>query len=287
MSTHPARERNEVDRYLGLSLGGAKSDHTCLTVIDHYRRQDKAFVVDVFEGIGPQKSGPQGHRHEITADQVILELVGEHQPGIRVLAVDAPLTLPPCLPSCEPSCEGYERCKQPTVRWMRSQYRKAKETHPKLKHFTPYSQRPVDLYFRYRHPQDDVFQDETMGANLAPRAVRMQYLKGHLKDIGLIEVWPKLALFYLQKPLGMNRRDFLNYRDLDKGVHVRERILESVVERSRVFIYDRDHRKYIHSMPAFDSFVCAWVALQYGCGRAMKFRGDVPVDSGWVQIPEL
>lgn len=287
MSTHLVRERVEVERYLGLSLGGAKSDRTCLAVVDHYVRQDKAFLIDVFQGIGPELTHAEGRRHELTSDEVLLDLVREHQPGIKVMAVDVPLTLPPCVAGCDPECEGYSKCKRPEVRWMRQQYRRAKEKHPKLKFFTPYTQRPVDLYFRYRHFDEEMFQDETMGANLAPKAARMQYLKLHLKGIHLVETWPKLVLYHLQKPLHMTHGDVLHYRDLERGAHVRERILDRLVEKSHVFVYDRDLKKVIRDTAPFDALICAWVGLQYGRNRVMKFRSDLPLESGWVQIPEL
>ena len=134
-----------VSRYLGMTLGGAKSDRTCVTVIDYYRKQDKAFVVDIYESIGPQDN--------LTADQVLIDLIAElskdasaaHQEGIRVMGVDAPLTLPPCVPGCEDSCEGYDNCKKPAVKWMRQHYQRAKQRNGRVKHFTPYSQRPHSM----------------------------------------------------------------------------------------------------------------------------------------------
>jgi hypothetical protein len=104
MSPEKHKEQRDVNRYLGLSLGGAKSDRTCLAVVDYYCKQEKAFVIDVFESIGPEKR--QEEKTDLTADQVLLELIEEHQPGIKILATDAPLTLPPCLIDCESACES-------------------------------------------------------------------------------------------------------------------------------------------------------------------------------------
>ncbi|MEW6057697.1 MAG: DUF429 domain-containing protein [Bdellovibrionota bacterium] len=276
-----------VDRYLGLSLGGAKSDRTCLTVVDYYRKQEKAFVVDIFDSIGAED--------DLTGDQVLLSLVeevsgevgGRPQSGVKVFAVDAPLTLPPCLSGCEEGCQGYETCRRTEVKWMRNQFQKAKAKNSKTKHFTPYGQRPVDLYFRYKHPEEDLFQDETMGANLAPQAARMNYLKRHWASMQLIEVWPKLTLYYLQKSLRLTRKEVLSYRHLERGAGIRNRILERLAEVSNIFIYERDLKKFISNISAFDSFLCAWVAMQYDLERVMGFRSDLPLESGWVQLPEL
>ncbi len=284
MSTH--REHNrEVDRYIGLSLGGAKSDRTCLTVIDHYRKQEKAFVIDVFEGVGPEKADKENNHPEFTADQVLLELIEEHQPGIHAIATDAPLTLPPCLSDCEKSCTGYESCNRSEVKWMRNLYKKTKEKNSKLKYFTPYTQRPVELYFKYKFPSDEILPDETLGANLAPQTARMQYLKRHLKNIELIEVWTKLTLLHISKTLKLSKKELQNYRNLERGLHVRERILSRLVEKSQIFIYERDYKKLIQNISAFDSLICGWVALQYGRDQIETFRSDLPLESGWVTLP--
>lgn len=285
-SQKQAFESQPVTRYLGLSLGGAKSERTCLTVIDYYRKQEKAFVVDIYEAVASDG--------ELTADQVLIDLVLElsteltGQPGgVRVMAVDVPLTLPPCMFECDSECQGYDKCKKPEVRWMRQQYQKAKAKNTKLKHFTPYSQRPVDLYFRYKYPEVNLFQDETMGANLAPQAARMSYLKRYFQDIHLVEVWPKLSLFCLQKPLRLTKREVLDYRHLENGAHVRTRILDRLVEKASLFVYERDMKKLVSNMDAFDSLLCAWVALQTDLGQVEKFKSDLPLESGWVQIPQL
>jgi len=287
-----------VSRYIGLSLGGAKSERTCVTVIDYYHQQDKAFVVDIFDSIGPEA--------DLNADDVLLSIIeelfgneSEHkeerefmasfgQPSVRILAADAPLSFPPCLLECEKSCGGYEECKRPAVKWMRAQYTKQKKVNSRTKHFTPYSQRPVDLYFRYKYPRENLFQDETMGANIAPQAARMSYVRRKLPaDLRLIEVWPKLAVFSVQKALRMTQRDVLDYRHLERGVHIRSRFIERLAEKTSLFVYDRDLKKFVTNVCAFDSLVCAWVALLTDLDKVQKFRSDLPLDTGWIQVPDL
>lgn len=289
---HPERmvtdTAHAVHRYLGLCLGGAKSDRTCLAVLDYYPKQKKSFAVDVYEAIASEDG--------LTSDQVLIDLIfelseevsqGREDASIRVMGVDAPLTLPPCLQGCDSDCQGYEKCRRPEVRWMKQQYQRAKAKNSKLKHFTPYSQRPVDLYFRYKYLDQNPFQDETMGANLAPQAVRMTYLKRYLTDLTLIEVWPKLALFHMQKALRVTKRDVLEYRHIERGVQVRERLLDQLAEKSSVFIYERDRKKIVSNVGTFDAMLCAWVAMQYDLDQVVKFKSDLPLESGWVQIPEL
>jgi hypothetical protein len=270
-----------VSRFIGLSVGGAKSDRTCLTIIDYYRKQEKSFVVDIFEGICAD--------NDRTADEVLFELLKEIKaegPAVKIMAVDAPLSFPPCAFGCEESCQGYDRCKRPAVRWMRTQYTKEKAKNHRLKHFTPYGQRPVDLYFRYKFPEENLFQDETMGANLAPQAVRMNYLKKHLDD-QLVEVWPKLALYSLHKPLKISKREILDYRNLERGAGIRQKLIDKLSAESKMFIYERDMKKFLTNVSAFDSLVCAWVALLTDLERVVQYKSDLPIETGWVQVPQL
>lgn len=277
--------RDNIQRVFGLSLGGARSDRTCVTVLDFYSRDEKsnekAFVVDVFDSIGQNS--------ELDGDQALLKLFGDllQERPIEVLGVDAPLTLPPCFLSCEASCTGYQKCKRPEVRWMRNQFLRARQKNKGIRGFTPYLQRPVDLYFRYRIPDKELFKDDTLGANHAPQAARMQYLKRHLSSdkFALIEVWPKLVLFSLQKELKLTRRESTSYRNVEEGAGIREKLLEKISEKYHVFVYERDASKLLSSVPAFDSFICAFVALQYNLGRVVDFKHDLPLKSGWIQIP--
>jgi hypothetical protein len=285
--SHKLDAEQPIRRYLGLSVGGAKSERTCLAVIDHYQNHRKSFVVDVFEGIAAEG--------ELNADQVLIDLVeelsgelsDENESAVRVMGVDAPLTLPPCLLGCDSDCPGYEKCRKPEVRWMRNLYLKERARNSRVKHFTPYSQRPVDLYFRSRQPERDFTRDETMGANLAPQAARMAYLRERLGVAKLVEVWPKLALFNVMKPLKLTRRDVLECRNLERGAAIRTRILERLADVAQIFIYERDLKKLIQNMDAFDSFLCAWVAMMSDLGKVVPFKADLPLDSGWVTIPEL
>lgn len=272
-----------VDRYVGLSLGGGKSDRTSIAVIDYYKKQGKAFVVDVYDSIGAHD--------EFSADEVLLEILGELSGETKVIAVDAPLTLPPCLNGCKVTCTGVSKCKDPAVRWMQKSYSKIKGSHPKAKPITPYSQRPVDLYFRYKYYNREPFQDETMGANQAPRAARMQYLKGKIqnsgKNVSLIEVWPKLTLFHSQKLLKLGRENVTAYRNIEDGVHTREKILQALFDHSSLFVYDRDSKKMITNISAFDALICAWVAMLEGLGQCEVLQRDLPLKTGWVHLPEL
>jgi hypothetical protein len=269
----------EIRRFVGIALGGGKSDRTAVTVIDLYSKQGKAFVIDVFDSVGSQG--------DLSADEVLIEIIREQSSAVEIIAVDAPLSLPPCAMGCAKDCKSVANCRRPDVKWMRKLFLKAKSKNKKLKQFTPYTQRPVDAYYRYLFLDEDMFQDETLGSNRAPQAMRMQFLKSRLGQAPLIEVWPKLALRQVAPAFGLDVKEVSEYRDLEAGIDVREQIIESLVKRCDVFLYERDSKKIASSMIAFDSFICAWVALMVGLDRCMKFKKDIPIASGWVQIPEV
>ena len=115
----------------------------------------------------------------------------------------------------------------------------------------------------------------------------MSFLKNHLKEVPLIETWPKLVLFYLHKELHLSKKEVLSYRHVEEGSKYREKILLILLERSGVFLYDRDLKKVVSSVSAFDSFLCAWTAMQYDLGQIIEFKQPLPIDSGWIQIPKL
>lgn len=278
MRRRASQVNRDVDRYVGLSLGGARSDKTALTVIDYYKKQQKAFIIDVYESIA-------AHDH-FSSDEVLLDIVKELGEQVCIIAVDAPLSLPPCSLGCTKDCKGYTTCKRPSVQWMRNQFKKAKARNTKTKWFAPYVQRPVDLHFRYANPGVDLMQDDTFGANLAPQAARMQYLRGHLPSgARLIEVWPKLTVYHCHKALDVARDEALSYRHLEEGVSIREDILASIADVSGIFLYERDVKKFARNIAAFDSLVCAWTALMKGLDRCVKAPKGAPVESGWIELP--
>jgi hypothetical protein len=146
----------------------------------------------------------------------------------------------------------------------------------------------VDLFYRYQNPGADVLQDDTLGANLAPQAARMQYLKSHIpRHIKLIESWPKLAVLHCHKGLDISKDEALSYRHMEDGVHIREDILAAVADATGLFLYERDVKKFAQNMAAFDSFICAWVALMKGLNRCAKIPKTLPVETGWVEFPAL
>jgi hypothetical protein len=256
-------------------------------------------------------------------DQALLELIheltDESSQNSKVpnttLGVNVPLQLPPCLEqfTTAATCTSRGLKRKSTggvstksaahataaaaVKWMNEATRKAErqfkedDSLPRVLEFTPYTQRPVELWVRYqvfpKLPPTHRFEiDETLGGTKAPLTARMNFLQRHLDGLSLVEVWPKLTVAVLALDLELPKRVVQSYRRLEEGVHAREQILETLSSRHDIFIYERDIRKLSNSLPAFDAFMCAYTALLSDIKRCATAPAGFPVASGWVQYPQ-
>ena len=278
----------ESRRYLGLELAGAKNLKTAVAVLEHYPREGKTFLLDVHEKImvRPGQSG----------DEALLELITEIGPDAHAIGVNVPLTLPPCIECTRKSCPLPAHCTVPSVRWMRKATQKAQRggagRGTRAIEFTPYTQRPVELWMRYEVfpdiPEPMRFEiDETLGGNRAPLTARMHFLRRHLATQQIHEVSPKLTIATLAEDLGLAKRTVTSYRHLEQGAHAREEILEAFIKRHGVFIYQRDVQKLAVQLSAFDSFLCAYTTLLADQARCKKAPAGFPHSTGWVDCPDV
>ena len=169
----------------------------------------------------------------------------------------------------------------PEVKWMRDQTKRAEKSAELMDagiralDFTPYTQRPVELWVRYHvfkdlpvHSRFEI--DETLGGNRAPLTARMHYLKGHLRGIELSEIWPKLTVAILGNRLKLPRRILTSYRQLESGAHARMEMLEAWTKEFGLFIYERDQNKLAENLSAFDAFICAFGAMLKGTPKRIS-----------------
>lgn len=272
-------------RYLGLDLAGAKNQKTALAVIEFYPRERKIFVLDIHERITAHE-GQSG-------DEAVLELIRELRDGSQRLGVNVATDLPPCVTCTRKSCPLPVRCTVPSVRWMRQIAKRAERSRSseiRALEFTPYTQRPVELWLRYEVladlPEWARFEiDETLGGNRAPLTARMNFLKRHLPSLEITECLPKLTVASLAKDLELNKRMVSTYRHLEQGSHSREEILEALAAKHGVFIYERDIRKLAHSLAAFDALICAYTALLADTNRCARKPAGFPAGAGWIHYP--
>jgi len=263
---------NDTKRFLGLELAGAKNQKTSVAVLEFYRRARKLFLIDIFEKIAQED-------HQ-TGDEALLALLGELKNGPTPMGVNVPLELPPCLKCTRKSCPLPAHCTVPSVQWMRELQNQ--QLH-RLKEFTPYTQRPIELWIK---SQGLPPMDETLGGNRAPLTARMFFLKRHLQDMPLIEVWPKLSLKILASQLNIPPRIASSYRQLESGVDSREEILQILSKKLELFIYERDMRKLAQSLNSFDAFICALTALLAEENQCAPIPQGFPISTGWVHYPK-
>jgi len=298
------RDPRRCHRYLGLELAGAKNNKTTLATLEFYPKERKVFLLDLHDKIAGAEDADTRESRE-SNDEALLALIRESAeaqeareakrsgPGATLLAVNVPLTLPPCIGCERKTCPLPARCTVPEVKWMQGLTRRlARDRSTKTSGFTPYTQRPVELHIRHtvlpEVPQWARFEiDEALGGTKAPLTARMHFLARHLARVRMpvIEAWPKLTIAMLAGELGIDRRTLSHYRQLEQGVHAREVILERIAQRHEVFIYERDVRKMTHSLACFDAFVCAFTALLSDQGRCARPPRGFPAGSGWVSHP--
>ena len=278
-------------RYLGLELAGAKNQKTTLAALEYYPKEGKIFLLDIYDKI----SGADDQ----TGDEALLEVIQEiksssNEADIK-MGVNVPLAFPPCVHCTRRVCPLPKKCTVPAVKWMRDQTKKAAKNPDldiRVREFTPYTQRPIELWVRYQLlsqlPEGAFFEiDETLGGNKAPLTARMAFLIRQLKDISLVEVWPKLTVAVLASDLGISKRHISTYRHLEEGIYAREEILEKLIAAHDIFIYDRDLKKLAASLTCFDAFICAYTALMSDRGQTAKMPSGFPLSTGWIEYPEL
>ena len=281
-------------RYLGLELSGAKNAKTTIAVLEYYPKEQKVFLLDVHAGIGADATA--------NPDEALIEIIMEHadeHPDLR-LGTTAPLTLPPCMNCTRKACLAAKNCAANEVQWMKLFTAKhpaylrgkiSKKTARMRDFFTPYTQRPVELFLKgevfSKLPEKIRFElDETLGANKAPLTARMHFLKLHLQKFELHEVLPKLTVALLSPKLKIKGTTLQHYRKLEEGVQARQAIIEKMAEGLDIFIYDRDMKKLTQNINAFDAFICAYTVLLHDRNECVNPPKGFPVSSGWVRYPK-
>ncbi len=274
-------------RYLGLELSGAKNKKTSVAAIEYYPKEKKTFLLDIYDRITSNE--------DESGDEALLEVLTEIQDGVAQMGVNVPLLLPPCIDCTRKTCPLPKLCTVGAVQWMRNHHSPRPKGRDRVIEgtvITPYTQRPIELWVRFQIfpllPESLRFDiDETLGGNRAPLTARMHFLKRHLHEFPLIEVWPKLSVAVLSQLAEIPKRLVSSYRQLEEGIHAREEILSLLAQHYELFIYERDLRKLSQSLTAFDAFICAFTALLSDQNLCAKIPKGFPASSGWVEYPRF
>lgn len=264
----------KLHRFIGLALGGGKTDKTCLAVVEYFPEQNKIFLGRLFDRI--KSDG------EISSDFQVHSLIAQFAGAVESVAFDVPITLPHCL-RCELRCPGLEACTEESTQWMWKHWRAKEKARPK-KLFTPYTERCVEQYIE-SNLEEPFHVQHALGSNLAPLTARAQYLIRRL-SYPVIEVLPKVSLWRIGESLEVAKSHLRSHRHWDSGQGSREALLNKLMDRNLAFIYDQDIKVLTDNAHAFDAFLCAMTGLLSFQGRCEPRPRGFPKSEGWVQIPK-
>jgi hypothetical protein len=193
--------RGHFCRFLGIGLGGGRGKTTAVARLEV--GPDRAQLVLAEARVRREHRGGGSPPHEGDAegpfrDAVLLDYLDRWVDDDTVVAMDAPLTLPPCV-ACRLPCPGIEACEVPAVAWMRTHARTLSSRRgrrdPQKPLVSPYTQRPTEILLEHATLQPR----ETLGQGMGPLAARAAYLRRATSprlrlNENLLEVHPRATL---------------------------------------------------------------------------------------------
>jgi hypothetical protein len=273
--------KHVVNRNQGLELSGWRSSQSALCTLDHHV-SSKRLVLRDLRILEPSNDNT-------SADEALLQMLRDThtlpKASFKNLVVQAPLSIPPglrlALKSGKKPSQPF-RYSDPELKWMRALWSRVK---PRPHSILPYLQRPAELHLRHATPEKFQIPD-AFGANVAPLAARMLYLKPYLPK-ATAESWAKAALQRLVVALGMPKTLFRDYASLEEGASTRAFVLEELNKKlPQLFVYEKDEELLIGNLAAFHAFVLALV----GHWKQQQLTEDppkgFPKESSWIYLPK-
>lgn len=266
-----------MKRFIGVSLGGGKTDKTSVAVVEYYPEHNKVFLAQLFDKIKTED--------EFSADLQIHEFINQNKSEVEFVAFDAPLDYPKCL-QCALPCPGYEVCTEPEIKWMWKHFNKHGKGKRPQKLFTPYTERCVEMYIAAELEEPFAIH-HAMGANTAPMLARAQFISRRL-EYPTIEVYPKLSVWRIGTTLRVNKSQLRFYRHSVDGDEARLSWLQSLSNSKQFgsyFIYQQDAKTMVENLHSFEAFVCALTAFFKYQGWTEKRPKGFPVNESWIEFP--
>lgn len=272
-SGRKARDAASLKRFIGVSLSGGKADKACIAILEYYPDQKKIFLTKVLEKIKSEEL--------ISADFKIHEIISQYGNHIESVAFDVPLSLPKCI-TCQLKCPGYETCEQDEIVFMRELYLQDHGKRKPKKIYTPYTQRSVEAYLAELEPDLDI--QHALGSNHAPLTARAHFITRRLKA-KLIEVFPKLTVWRLGQELRVNKSNLKIYRNSVGGEQARTILLEAMIEKLGLFIYQQDHKILTDNYHAFDAMISAYTGYLKYLKKTETRPKNFPEKELWIEFP--
>ena len=264
-----------IQRFAGISLGGGKNDRTSVAVIEYYPMQKRIFLRHLRDKIKPEE--------EVSTDLVLHRFLTEKEIGIEAIGFDVPTQLPKCM-RCKLRCPGYEKCKEPEIKWLWEKHREQSAKKKTLRIFTPYTERCVDSVLQY-DMESPFLPGHALGANLAPLTARAHFLIRRLK-IPTYETYLPASIWRIGRELGLSKGMLQKEILTVGGESARAEFLDAVASRKLIFLYHQDQKILTESLSAFNSFITAIVIHLAVNGQCEKRPVGFPRKEAWTMIPK-
>ena len=288
--------RSRFRTFVGIALGGGRGKQTAVARLAWQPGAPAPDLAVTFAAarVGHRGTGEAGAEPASEAGylrdpdlEAYLDLQLADDP---LVAVDAPVTVPPCL-RCRLSCPGIVACPQPDTRLV-ADLAPRRGSKPV---FLPYAERACEVV----HRLDGSLVRAGFGQGTAPVAARVQYLlhrfAGRLvPQVNLVEVAPRAALvrWYGEATERATRvgaaRDVQRARaevleDL-RGRLRFERVWPELVVRQRAVFY-AVVAAVLASDLAREGWTYAQTVADPELARVVDEHADVFVRAGWIWLP--
>ena len=196
--------RDRFRCFVGVDLGGGRGKNTAVArlelTIDADTGKTRLGVAEakIRQGHrGTGRASDEAGTGVLFRDDVLLEYLGRWVDDTTAVALNAPLTLPPCV-RCTLACPTVPKCEVEVVKWMRTWAPRLIDrgrSDPSKPAVTPYTQRATELVLVAAGYQPR----ESLGQGTGPLAARAAYLRRAMSPRlrlheNLIEVHPRATL---------------------------------------------------------------------------------------------
>jgi predicted nuclease with RNAse H fold len=302
-----SRSPANLRRFIGVDLGGGRGKNTAVARLEHLEKDGswRLVLADAKSrhgqrGTGAANEAPEGDAY--FRDEVLVDYIERWTDDATVVAIDAPLTLPPCL-RCGLPCPGIAACEVPVVQWMRNHAPKLRgrgRSDPGKPSVTPYTQRATELLLA----GTGLRPREAMGQGTGPLAARAAWLRRRLSPIlrlheNLIEVHPPATLARL---FGAERARRAHQGEQSRVWEERKAVLHALGhELAFAYVWPE---LVVRSVHVFHAVLCAFTAYLWAAGRAAgptelapgvaddaavrdagESLGELWLDDGWIWVP--
>ena len=260
--------------FVGLCLGGAKTDKTAMSVLEYYPKNKKLFLRHIY----PKIQSTQ----DKSSDFFIYEILKDSLTKISSISLNAPLTLPSCL-TCKLQCPGYEACNESHILWHKKFSIRHKNKKTK-KVFTPYTDRCSELYIS-KELEEPFSLSTALNSNKAPLTARSLFLKRRLKKVKKREFFAHLSLWRIGSSLKIAKTHLRRYRHQVEGKEARKIILKKVEKSGLIFFYEQDRRLMIKDVACFESFLGALTGVLSFMKQGEPLPLGYPKKEAWIDFP--